>query len=87
MPIWDPNYYTKLTQCNLEIIFKSDDGETSIPLIHERLRILHQVGEVLLSRYEGISNNKIVYTQKKRFVPKHMVYYSISITVSLLVVT
>lgn len=80
MPIWDPNYYTKLTQCNLEIIFKSDDGETSIPLIHERLRILHQVGEVLLSRYEGISNNKIVHTQKKKDLFQNIW----SITVSLL---
>lgn len=67
MPIWDPNYYIRLKQCDLEIIFKSDDGETSIPLIHERLEILYKVGNVLLSKYEGISNNKILYTQKRIF--------------------
>jgi len=62
MPIWDPKYYTKLTRYNLENIFKSDDGETSIPLIHERLEILHEVGTVLLEKFEGTScHNKILY--------------------------
>ncbi|CAL1687165.1 unnamed protein product [Lasius platythorax] len=52
-PIWDPNYYTRMTQSELEHIFRSDDGETSIPLIHERLRILREVGKVLLNKYQG----------------------------------
>ncbi|XP_050466348.1 queuosine salvage protein-like isoform X2 [Cataglyphis hispanica] len=53
MPIWDPKYYTYIKQCDLEIIFKSDDGKTSIPLIRERVEILHQVGKVLLKKYQG----------------------------------
>ncbi|EFN61472.1 UPF0553 protein C9orf64 [Camponotus floridanus] len=52
-PIWDPKYYTKLTRYGLENIFKSDDGETNIPLIHERLEILHKVGTVLLRKFQG----------------------------------
>ncbi|KAL6445357.1 hypothetical protein ACFW04_002277 [Cataglyphis niger] len=53
IPIWDPNYYTCIKQCDLEIIFKSDDGETSIPLIRERQEILYKVGNVLLEKYGG----------------------------------
>ncbi|XP_025264531.1 queuosine salvage protein [Camponotus floridanus] len=53
MPIWDSKYYIKLTRYNLENIFKSDDGETNIPLIHERLEILHEVGTVLLRKFQG----------------------------------
>ncbi|EFN61471.1 UPF0553 protein C9orf64, partial [Camponotus floridanus] len=52
MPIWDSKYYIKLTRYNLENIFKSDDGETNIPLIHERLEILHEVGTVLLRKFQ-----------------------------------
>ncbi|CAL1687140.1 unnamed protein product [Lasius platythorax] len=52
-PIWDPKYYTRMTQSEFEHIFRSDDGETSIPLIHERLRILREVGKVLLKKYRG----------------------------------
>ncbi|XP_029170426.1 queuosine salvage protein-like isoform X3 [Nylanderia fulva] len=53
IPIWSPKYYTKLTQHELEMIFKSDDGETNIPLIHERLTILHEIGNILLHKYQG----------------------------------
>ncbi|CAL1687142.1 unnamed protein product [Lasius platythorax] len=52
-PIWDPKYYTRITLSELEHIFRSDDSETSLPRILERLNILHQVGEVLLNKYQG----------------------------------
>ncbi|XP_029169854.1 queuosine salvage protein-like [Nylanderia fulva] len=52
-PIWNPEYYTKMTKSELECILQSDDGEPEIPLIDERLRILHEVGEVLLQKYKG----------------------------------
>ncbi|XP_029169855.1 queuosine salvage protein-like [Nylanderia fulva] len=52
-PIWNPEYYTKMTKSELKCILQSDDGEPEIPLIDERLRILHEVGEVLLQKYKG----------------------------------
>ncbi|XP_029170420.1 queuosine salvage protein-like isoform X1 [Nylanderia fulva] len=52
-PIWDPNYYTKMTQSDLEYILRGDDDETSIPLIQERFTILRKVGEILLDKYDG----------------------------------
>lgn len=54
---WDPKYYAKMTRSELEYIFRSDDGETNIPLIDERLRILHEVGDILLKKYQGIYSN------------------------------
>ncbi|XP_072755235.1 queuosine 5'-phosphate N-glycosylase/hydrolase-like isoform X2 [Anoplolepis gracilipes] len=52
MRTWDPRCYSKMMQCEFEHIFRGDD-ETPIPLIHERCRILHEVGEVLLNKYKG----------------------------------
>lgn len=46
-------YYSKITLEDLEKIFRSDDKETKIPLMGERLRCLHEVGEVLLNKYDG----------------------------------
>ncbi|XP_072755708.1 uncharacterized protein [Anoplolepis gracilipes] len=53
IPIWNPKYYAYLKEDVLKIIFKGDDKKTSIPLINERLKILHHVGNVLLRKYKG----------------------------------
>ncbi|XP_014599687.1 PREDICTED: UPF0553 protein C9orf64 homolog [Polistes canadensis] len=52
-PIIDPKYYSEITKNELEVIFRSDDNNTNIPLINERVRVLHQAGEVLLNKYKG----------------------------------
>ncbi|XP_029177676.1 queuosine salvage protein-like [Nylanderia fulva] len=52
-PLWNPYYYTKITECTLKHIFRSDDGKTDIPLLRERCQILHAVGKVLLNKYKG----------------------------------
>ncbi|XP_029177547.1 queuosine salvage protein-like [Nylanderia fulva] len=52
-PVWNPEYYARMTKSELEHILRSDDGEPDIPLIDERLKILHEVGEVLLTKYNG----------------------------------
>ncbi|XP_029177551.1 queuosine salvage protein-like isoform X3 [Nylanderia fulva] len=52
-PIWDPNYYTKITRNELEYILRSKNSKTTIPLLDERLKILHDVGEILLKKYQG----------------------------------
>lgn len=52
-PMWDPKYYSQLTRQDVENIFRGDDGETGIPLIQERIKGLHQAGNVLLDKYQG----------------------------------
>ncbi|XP_029177534.1 queuosine salvage protein-like [Nylanderia fulva] len=52
-PIWDPNYYAKITPDAFEDIFRSDDGETHIPRLKLRLMILHSIGKILLDKYQG----------------------------------
>ncbi|XP_029177671.1 queuosine salvage protein-like isoform X2 [Nylanderia fulva] len=67
-PLWDPKYYSKLTESELKHIFRSDDGETTIPLLNKRRMILHEVGNVLLKKYKGTFKNcvkKAKYNQDK----------------------
>lgn len=45
-------------------MFQGDDKKVTIPLIHERVKILHEVGEVLLKKYKGINYDKVVYAKK-----------------------
>ncbi|XP_032673897.1 queuosine salvage protein [Odontomachus brunneus] len=52
-PIQDPAYYSKITLSDVETIFRGDDEAVKIPLIHERVQVLHEAGKVLLSKYEG----------------------------------
>ncbi|KAK2576379.1 hypothetical protein KPH14_005726 [Odynerus spinipes] len=52
-PIIDPKYYSEVTQNELEVIFRGDDNHTNIPLIKERVKNLHQAGQVLLKKYQG----------------------------------
>lgn len=52
-PMWDPKYYSRITQQDAEIIFRGDDGETDIPLVQNRVKNLHEAGKVLLDKYQG----------------------------------
>ncbi|XP_050458160.1 queuosine salvage protein [Cataglyphis hispanica] len=52
-PMWDPKYYSRVTQQDLEIIFRGDDGETGIPLLQDRIKNLHEAGKVLVDKYQG----------------------------------
>lgn len=56
-PMWQPKYYSKITRSDFERIFQSDDGKTCIPLIDERIKILHEVGEILYNKYQGINSH------------------------------
>ncbi|XP_047356947.1 queuosine salvage protein isoform X3 [Vespa velutina] len=60
-PIIDPKYYSKVTQNELEVIFRGDDNNTNIPLINERVRNLHQAGQVLLKKYQGTVSKCLRY--------------------------
>lgn len=57
--IVNPYVYVKITKQELLEIFKSDDDLTEIPLIDERLKCLHEVGEVLVNKFDGKFENCI----------------------------
>lgn len=51
-PMWDPKYYSQITQKEAKVIFQGDD-EVSIPLIEDRVKNLQQAGKILLDKYQG----------------------------------
>ncbi|XP_012222015.1 queuosine 5'-phosphate N-glycosylase/hydrolase-like isoform X2 [Linepithema humile] len=53
-PVWNPKYYKELFQKpeDVEIFFRSDNG-TCIPMLKERLDLLHEIGNILIENYEG----------------------------------
>nr|XP_040219234.2 queuosine salvage protein [Anopheles coluzzii] len=55
--ITNPAYYAKITLEQLESILRSDTEGTKAPLLEERVQCLHEVGRVLLDRYEGRFEN------------------------------
>jgi Potential Queuosine, Q, salvage protein family len=50
IPLWDAGFLSKVSSEELAHIFR---GEHTIPLFEERLHNLHEVGQVLLERYDG----------------------------------
>ncbi|XP_068626805.1 queuosine 5'-phosphate N-glycosylase/hydrolase isoform X2 [Battus philenor] len=50
--IANPEFYSKITKEQLWDIMKGDN-DVSIPLFDERLRVLHEVGAILLEKYHG----------------------------------
>ncbi|KAI8036923.1 hypothetical protein M5D96_010236 [Drosophila gunungcola] len=60
----NPKFYSKIDLETLENIFRSDDGETKIPLIQKRLEALHEVGKVLIEKYNGSFENLIKAADK-----------------------
>ncbi|XP_030557992.1 queuosine salvage protein [Drosophila novamexicana] len=53
LDITNPEFYSKMELSTLSNIFRADDAETKIPLLEQRLECLHQVGERLLSKWQG----------------------------------
>ncbi|KAL0851594.1 hypothetical protein ABMA28_007375 [Loxostege sticticalis] len=50
--ITNPQYYSKITENELKTILRSDNN-AQVPLFNERLSILHEVGKVLIEKYNG----------------------------------
>ncbi len=61
--ITNPTYYSTITTTQLEHILRSDDGVTKCPLLEKRVSILHDVGQKLLTKFDG--NFKNCVTQAK----------------------
>ncbi|XP_050466325.1 queuosine salvage protein-like isoform X2 [Cataglyphis hispanica] len=53
VPIWVPQCYSNITETEFEYMFQGDDKKVTIPLVHERVKILHEVGKILLKNYKG----------------------------------
>lgn len=50
--IYDPKYYTSLTMDEVKHIFRSSTT-SAMPLFEERLRVMKEVGQTLLDKFEG----------------------------------
>lgn len=58
MDITNPKVYSQITLSQLEAILEGDDdGMTKCPLLAERVECLHQVGALLLEKYDGNFEN------------------------------
>lgn len=51
--ITNPSYYSAITLDQLKHVLRPDDGKTEVPLLDDRLKCLHEVGKVLLEKYQG----------------------------------
>lgn len=56
IPITDPNYLLTLTLDKIQHIFRSETSE-QIPLLNERLNILHETSRILLDKFDGRFSN------------------------------
>ncbi|XP_072947524.1 queuosine 5'-phosphate N-glycosylase/hydrolase [Epargyreus clarus] len=50
--ITNPEYYSKITKEDLKTIMKGDT-EAEIPLFDQRISVLHEVGTILIDKYNG----------------------------------
>jgi Potential Queuosine, Q, salvage protein family len=54
VPFLDGNYLAKMTRADLDKVFQ---GNIEMPMLDEKLEVLHQVGQVLAQKYDGRFHN------------------------------
>ncbi|XP_017072923.1 queuosine salvage protein [Drosophila eugracilis] len=64
LDVINPKFYSDIDLKTLKSIFRSDDGDTEIPLIEKRLEALHEVGKVVIEKYDGKFENIIKKAEK-----------------------
>lgn len=64
VPITDPKYFACITREEFLRVFRSD-SDHNIPMIDERVQVLHEAGDVLLKKYDGSFVNCITECGKK----------------------
>lgn len=52
--------YSKITVEELSEILRGDDSSAQVPLVEERVKCLHEVGNVLLEKYHGKFENVLL---------------------------
>lgn len=50
--VWDPSWYLGITMDCIKSIFRTDQG-VDVPMLPERLHILHENGRILCDRFDG----------------------------------
>lgn len=58
--ITNAHFFSKITLEELSDILRSDDNLTSVPLLAERVKCLHEVGTALLEKYDGKFENCLI---------------------------
>lgn len=53
MPVTDAGYMSKVSLKDTKYIFRPADQKHQIPMLRERWRIFHEVGNILLEKYRG----------------------------------
>ncbi|KAM9305153.1 queuosine 5'-phosphate N-glycosylase/hydrolase-like [Gastrophryne carolinensis] len=72
IPITTASYYTNITMDQLKHVLRSDT-EFPIPMIEERLEILHQTGKILLENFGGSFLNCVKMSEKSAVMLMHLV--------------
>ncbi|KAL0206569.1 hypothetical protein P9112_001876 [Eukaryota sp. TZLM1-RC] len=57
IPIISPSYYSQVDKETLIHVFRPSDSSKPIPMLEERLEILHENGGILCSKYKGCFTN------------------------------
>ncbi len=57
IPIFDARHMRKISQKDIQYVFRAIDKDHQIPMLWERWRIFHEVGDILLGRYGGFWQN------------------------------
>ncbi|KAG5874797.1 hypothetical protein JTB14_012433 [Gonioctena quinquepunctata] len=61
--ILDPNFYSVITEAQLKKVLRSDT-DVECPLISERTKCLHEVGNILIEKFEGSFENVVKQSKK-----------------------
>ncbi|XP_073844875.1 queuosine 5'-phosphate N-glycosylase/hydrolase [Musca autumnalis] len=59
LDITNAEFYSKIDLETVKKIFRSDDGQTMVPLLEERVKCFHEVGQRLLEKWQGKFENVI----------------------------
>lgn len=59
LDITNAEFYSKIDMDTVKQIFRSDDGQTMVPLIEQRLKCFHEVGQKLLDKWQGKFENVV----------------------------
>ncbi|RWS01481.1 UPF0553 protein C9orf64-like isoform X2, partial [Dinothrombium tinctorium] len=65
IPIVDPSYFSTLNIDQLKYILRGDNENREMPLLEERLKILHEAGSVLMNKFNGSFMNCIALAENK----------------------
>ena len=58
--VTDPKFYSQISIRDLKTIFRGDNELISIPLLNKRLDCLHEIGLILLEKFDGKFSNCVL---------------------------